>query len=271
MGGFVGFVAFNSVSEHAAEFGLVAGPSGPHSSRTMTLDDLRVVLNAVPADAEFAGYQHAVVDENLLGKTTESNRRGSLRRIRELYTLDRATPLFRVFRSLWGKNPASQPLLAFLVAYSRDPLLRSTAGVVLSTPEGMELMRQSVCAAIDEFTEGRMSESTVDKVARNTSSSWSQAGHLSGRVRKVRTMVAATPVTVAFSLLLGYVMGIRGRQLLRSEFMRLLDAPEDIALARSIDARRLGLITLRESPDIFDVGFGPLLNERETRMVNGTN
>ena len=267
----MGFVAFNSVSEHAEEFGLVAGPSGPHSSRTMTLDDLRVVLDAVPADADFADYQRAVVDENLLGKSTESNRKGSLRRIRELYTLDRATPIFRVFRFLWDKDPSSQPLLALLVAYARDPLLRSTVDVVAGTPEGMELMRQSVCVAIDEFTEGRMSESTVDKVARNTSSTWSQSGHLSGRVRKLRTRVDATPITVAFALLLGYVMGIRGKQLLRSEFMRLLDAPEDIALARSIDARRLNLITLRESQDIFDVGFGPLLNDRELRIANGTN
>lgn len=267
----MGSAAFNSITEHAEKFGFVAGPSGPHSSRTMTLDDLRVVLDAVPAGADFADYQRAVVDENLLGKSTESNRKGSLRRIRELYTLDRATPIFRVFRFLWDKDPSSQPLLALLVAYARDPLLRSTADVVAGTPEGMELMRQSVCVAIDEFTEGRMSEATVDKVARNTSSTWSQSGHLSGRVRKLRTRVDATPVTVAFALLLGYVMGIRGKQLLRSEFMRLLDAPEDIALARSIDARRLNLITLRESQDIFDVGFGPLLNDRELRIANGTN
>ncbi|MFN3191482.1 MAG: hypothetical protein ACE361_13250 [Aureliella sp.] len=265
------FVAFNSITEHAEEFGLIAGPSGPHSSRTMTLDDLRSLLDSVPADAEFADYQRAVIDENLLGKSTESNRRGSLRRLRELYSLDRTTPLFRVFRTLWEKDSESASLLAFLVAYARDPLLRATASAVLITGEGSELVRQSVCKAIDDFTDGRMNESTIDKVARNASSSWSQAGHLVGRVRKVRTRVEATPVSVAFALLLGYVMGLRGKPLLRSEFIAVLDAPEDIALARSIDARRLGLITLRESQDVFDVGFGPMLTDRELRIANGTN
>lgn len=237
----------------------------------MTLEDLARLLDALPPDAEFSDYQQAVVEENLLGKSTESNRRGSLRRLRELYSLDRTTPLFRVFRVLWDKDADSAPLLALLLAYARDPLLRATASAVLTTAEGAELVRQSVCKAIDEFTEGRMSESTTDKVARNASSSWSQTGHLVGRVRKVRTRVTATPVSVAFALLLGYVMGLRGKPLLRSEFMAVLDAPEDIALARSIDARRLGLIALRESQDVFDVGFGPMLTSRELRIANGTN
>lgn len=267
----MGRVAFNSVSEHAAEFGLIAGPSGPHSSRTMTLEDVRQVFDALPADAEFADYHRVVVDENVLGKSTDSNRKGTLRRLRELYSLDKLVPLFRVFRSLWDLDESGRPLLAILIAYARDPLLRSTATTVLATPDGMELMRQAVCKSIDDFTDGRMGVSTIDKVARNTSSSWSQSGHLVGRVRKMRTQVDATPVAVAFALLLEYVAGIRGKRLLSSEFMRLLDVPEDVALARAIDARRLGLISLRESQDIFDVGFGGLLTERELRIANGTN
>lgn len=263
--------AFNSVSEHAEEFGLIAGPSGPHSSRTMTLEDVRQVFDALPADAEFSDYHRVVVDENLLGKSTDSNRKGTLRRLRELYSLDKSVPLFRVFRTLWDLDEPGQPLLAVLIAYARDPLLRSTATTVLETPDGMELMRQAVCNSIDDFTNGRMGASTIDKVARNTSSSWSQSGHLVGRVRKVRTQVDATPVTVTFALLLGYVAGLRGKKLLSSEFMRLLDVPEDVALARAIDARRLGLISLREAQNVFDVGFGALVTERELRIANGTN
>ena len=108
--------AFNSVSEQAEEFGLIAGPSGPHSSRTMMLAELQTLLDTVPAESDFGQFQQAVVDENVLGKSTDSNRKGTLRRLRELYSLDKLAPLFRVFRSLWGLDESGQPLLAILIA-----------------------------------------------------------------------------------------------------------------------------------------------------------
>ena len=265
------FAAFNSVSEPAAEFGLVAGRSGPHSSRTMTLEELDRLLDAVPPDAEFAQYEVAVVDDNLLLKATLANRKGTLRRLRELYTLDKSVPLFRVFRKLWDLDVSSGPLLALLVAYARDPLLRATAAAVLETPVDAELMRQSVCKAIAMFSDGGMSDSTIDKVARNTSSSWSQAGHLIGRVRKIRKLVQPTPTTVTLAMLLAYANGQRGKSLLSNEFIRLLDADAETARSRAIDARRVGLIGLRESGEVFDVGFTPLLNDREWRIFNGAN
>jgi len=194
-----------------------------------------------------------------------------MRRLRELYALDPSVPLFRVFRKLWELDKADRPLLALLVAYARDPLLRVTAAPVLHTPVGVELIRQSVSHAIDDFSSGRMNDATIDKVARNTSSTWSQSGHLIGRVRKIRQQVQPTPVTVTFAILLGYVNGLRGKKLLASEYVQLLDAPEDVARARAVDARRLGLIQLRETDKAFDVGFTGLLSDRELRIANGTN
>jgi len=263
------FTAFNSVSAEAKDFGLVTGRSGPHSSRTMTLGELEKVLDAVPAESDFAGYENAVVDDNILLKRTAANRKGTLRRLRELYTFDKSVPLFRVMRKLWDLDEDSRPLIALLVAYGRDPLLRATAGVVLETPVDSELMRQSVCKAIDTFSDGRMSESTVDKVARNTSSSWSQSGHLVGRVRKLRKLVQPTPIAVTLAILLGYASGVRGKSLLETEFVKLLDADPPTARSRAIDARRVGLIDLRESDEVFDVGFSSILTDREWRNLNG--
>jgi len=264
-------VGFDSVTEVAAQFGLVVGRSGPHSSRTMTLEDLDRLLIAVPPDAGFDKYASAVVDDNVLLKATLANRKGTLRRLRELYTLDKSVPLFRVFRKLWDLDPQSRPQLALLVAYARDPLLRCTAAVVLETPIESELIRQSVCRAIARLSDGGMSESTVDKVARNTSSSWCQSGHLTGRVRKLRTRVSPSPTAVTLAMVLGYATGLRGRSLLTSEFVELLDADAETARRRAIDARRVGLIDLRESGDVFDVRFTTLLTEREWRMLNGSN
>ncbi|XZE55881.1 hypothetical protein SH139x_001910 [Planctomycetaceae bacterium SH139] len=237
----------------------------------MMLAELQTLLDTVPAESDFGQFQQAVVDDNLLGKATESNRKGTLRRLRELYALDSSVPLFHVFRKLWDLDEASQPLLAAIVAYARDPLFRSTAGAVLATPGGAEIIRQSVTEAIDRFSDGGMSDSTIDKVARNTSSTWSQAGHLVGRVRKIRTPVQATPTTVTLAMLLAFANGHRGKALLSNEFIALLDADAETARARAIDARRLGLIDLRETDGVFDVGFLPLLTQREWRILNGAN
>ena len=263
--------SLSKLPENAKEFGLKTGRSGPHSSRTMSLDELSKLLDSLPADADFDSYETAVVDENLLDKSTDSNRKASFRRLRELYALDLTVPLFRVFRTLWELDVKSRPQLALLMAFARDPLLRASAATVLNTDEGAELIRQALCQAIDRATSGRMNEATIDKVARNVSSSWSQTGHLVGRVRKIRHLVTATPVSIAFALILGFASGARGKKLLATEFVQLLDTPADIARARAVDARRLGLIELRESDDVFDVGFRRLLTERELRIANGTN
>ncbi len=256
---------------NAREFGVLSGTSGPHASRTMALEDLTLLLDSTSPDSGIEDYARIVVEENLLDKATDATRKGAMRRLRELYALDPSVPVFRVLRKLWDLDKAGRPLLALLVAVARDPLLRATASPVLKTPIGVELIRQSVSQAIDEFAAGRMNEATIDKVARNASSSWSQAGHLTGRVRKIRHQVEPTPVTVTFAILLGYVNGLRGKKLLASEYIKLLDAPEDVARARAIDARRLGLIQLRETDEAFDVGFSGLLTDREMRIANGTN
>jgi hypothetical protein len=237
----------------------------------MAFDELERLLGAVPADADYERYSHCVVDENLLLKATLANRKGTLRRLRELYTLDKSVPLFRVFRRLWDLDPQSRPLLSLLVAYARDPLLRATATVVLQTPVGAELIRQEVFRAISNFSDGGMSESTIDKVARNTSSTWAQSGHLSGRVRKLRIRVVPTPTAMTLAMLLAYASGLRGKSLLANAFAQLLDADPETARSRAVDARRLGLLDLRESGDVFDVRFTSLLTEREWRIINGSN
>jgi hypothetical protein len=267
----VAAASLSKISENAQEFGLKTGKSGPHSSRTIALDELSKLLDALPVDADLNAYRAAVVDANLLDKSTDSNRKASFRRLRELYALDPTVPLFRVFRKLWDLDAKSRPQMALLMAFARDPLFRASAPTVLKTHEDAELIRQALCDALDKATSGRMSGATIDKVARNVSSSWSQTGHLVGRVRKIRHLVTATPVSITFALILAFVSGSRGKKLLTSDFIQALDTPPDIAKARSIDARRLGLIELRESDDVFDVGFRRLLTERELRIANGTN
>ena len=258
----------NEISEF---FGLKDGVSGPHTSRTMMSDELGGLLayfNQPDSVQTLADYEHAIVDENILTKPTQATRKASLRFLRELYSLDHSVPLFRALRKLWNLDVSSQPLLAILSAFGRDPTLRAAAPIILGTPVDSEVSRTQLTRVIKEFCDDTMADSTIDKIVRNTGSTFTQSGHLVGRVRKVRQLVKPTPISITFALLLAYADGDRGKRLLSSDFVRLIDADEDTARARAIEARKLGLISLRENSNAFDIGFAPLIGERDWRHMN---
>ena len=125
----------------------------------------------MPPDATHAEYGAAIVEENALGKPTLATRRTSRQRLNELYGLDPRLALFRVLRRLWDADPRSRPLLAMFCALARDPLLRSTAGPVLSLGEGQELVRGPCLAVIRDEVGSRLNDAVLDKVARNAASS----------------------------------------------------------------------------------------------------
>ena len=100
------------------------------------LDELSQLLEVVSGEAHRQDYVDAVTHGNCLGKRTAATRQLSLQRLTELYGLDGRLLLFRALRSLWGRHLSSRPLLALLLALARDPLLRATAGAVITTPSG---------------------------------------------------------------------------------------------------------------------------------------
>src|ERR1017187_664128 len=84
----------------------------------MMFRELRAVLDTVPGNSGAADYRAAILQQNVLGKTTDSTRRESLRRLRELYALDEATPIFGLLRKLHAIDSESLPLLAIQVAWA---------------------------------------------------------------------------------------------------------------------------------------------------------
>lgn len=217
------------------------------------LAELTDLLAAVPSDAAPPAYEAAVVDDNVLGKPTTATRRSTIQRLGELYALDLRLPLFRVLRRLWAIDEQGRPLLALLCALARDPLLRSTAPAVLALPPGAELVRSSFLAAIREAVGSRLNDAVLAKVARNAASSWSQSGHLQGRVRKIRWRVAPTPGSLAFALWVGTLEGLAGEALLESRWTRVLDRTGRELMAVAIMARQLGLIRARTGGGVVEI------------------
>lgn len=253
------------------ELGFRFGDKGTHTSRTMMLDELSTLLRVCAPAATRADYLKALVEDNCLGKHTLSTRRLTFQRLSELYALETSVPLFRLMRQFWYADEKAQRQLALLAAIARDPLLRATTPVVLSMSLGEEIARQRFTDAIRDAVEGRLNDSTLDKVVRNTGSSWTQSGHFDGRSRKKRLQVEPTPVSAAFALALGYMLGLRGHTLFESLFARVLDRDEGALTFLAMDAKRLGLLDIKSGGGITVVSFDAILTEKEKRLIHGAH
>lgn len=240
--------------------GFMNQPAGTHTSRTIMLSELRRLMDTAGDRATYGDYRALVVESNVTGKSTFSTRQKTLRHLRELYALSGEVALFGALRSLWSGSPKGQPMLALLCCVARDPLLRATADSVLQTPEGAELTSEVLANAIEAVFPGRLRPDTLARTGRNCLSSWTQSGHLRGRARKIRDVATTTPESTAYSLLLGYLCGVRGDMLFRTLWTRLTDAPEHVLRGQAEQAGRLGYLDYRHAGGLTEVTFTQLLS-----------
>ncbi len=225
----------------------------------MMVSELELLLAAVPPGAAPEDYRGAVLEENVLLKRADSTRKKSLRHLRELYALDRGNVLFAALRDLYDHDPASLPLLALLTAVTRDDLLRATAPAVLEAPVGSPVTAGMLSGAVAASFPDRLTTDILAKVGRNTASSWTQSGHLRGRIKKTRVRAAASVGAVVYALLLGHLSGARGLPLYETPWARLLDAPANEIDALAFAASQRGLLEYRRMGGVAEFGFSRIL------------
>jgi hypothetical protein len=245
---------------------------GVHTARTMMLVELRALLSFVDAtNAARTDYLEAIQTANCLGKRSGKPRTLTFRHLAALYALDPSLLVFRALRFFWQRDVDGQPLLAALCAYSRDPILRATAPFVLAFQEGATVTREGMEEFIDAQEPGRFSKATLKSTAQNINSSWTQSGHLAGRVRKVRARAVATPAAASLALLLGYVSGLRGESLFKSDFTRMLDCSFEKTIELAEDASRRGWISLKRVGQVVEVLFPNLITAQEMEWLREQN
>ena len=236
-------------------FGFKLSEGGAHISRTIMLEEISRLLISVPAGASIEDYRRAVVEENLLGKATETTRQKTFRHLRELYALSNTVPIFATYRQLMQFDPQSAPLLSLSIAWARDPLLRATTPAILGATFGDQVTGDDLQQALTDAYPHQYSQNNIAKVSRNAASSWTQSGHLSGRTKKIRSRVQPRPAAVTFALILGHVGGVAGAQLFTCVWCRLLDLNATEARSLAEQAHRQELLTLRAIGSVVEISF----------------
>jgi hypothetical protein len=247
------------VPEAAVRFGFVTSPVGTHSSKTMMLRELSLLMGASSQDATYADLRDLAIEENVLLKTTLSNRREVFARLAELFGLRSDLLLYRALRDLWAHAEEERPLLALLCAIARDPLLRATALFVLEQPAGETITPQMLEAEVQRAYPDRYSPAVRASIGRNTISSWAQSGHLSGHRKKTRSRAISGPASTAYALLLGHLCGARGTLLFETFWAAPLDAPATERDAHAFAASRRGWIDYRRAGGVAEIGFSFLM------------
>lgn len=246
---------FPSASPALEAFGLKFSSGGAHISRTMMLAELDAVLAAVPFGSGAADYRDAILQRNVLGKTTDSTRQKSLRHLRELYALDEVTPIFGLLRKLQAIDDASLPLLAVQVTWARDPLLRATTQPIMDASVGERVETVNLAQALEAMFPNQYSELNRNKIGRNAASSWTQSGHLAGRAKKTRQHIKPAVVAVTLALFLGDIAGYHGATVFSNPWCRLLDLNPDRARTMGQEAHRAGLLNLCAVGEVVELSF----------------
>lgn len=249
-------------------FGFSFEKGGAHSARTIMLDELNTLLDYIDhTSMTMTEFQKAIVERNCLGKRSLQTRKLTRKHLVELYSLNPSTTIFRALLYFWKRDHNGHPLLAFLCAYARDPILRTSAQFILNYPEGAVINRNELETFIDDLEPGRFSKATLQSTAQNIVSSWTKSGHLQGKAKKVRSKAKATSGVVSYALFLGYLNGIRGEELFHSEYAKLLDCPVDRAIELAEDASRQGWIVFKRVGTVIEASFPNLLTEEELAWI----
>lgn len=241
--------------ERLEAFGVKLTQRGAHSSRTLMLQEIAALLHATPKDATAEIYRNAVVSQNVLNKTTTATRIESFERLSVLYGLSVCPPLLSVYRELAELDPASLPLLSFLLAWGRDSQLRGTTDAVLAASPGTPFNSVMLEKSLKDYAQDQYGEGTISRIASNAISSWTQAGYLIGRVKKTRSAIKPSPTVAALALLISDIAGFHGGQAFTSPWCRLLELSPAAARALASQAHGIGILSFKSSGTVVELSF----------------
>lgn len=237
--------------------------AGIHTRRTIMFDDLEKLLEY--SDLENISkekYQEYIVDQNCLSKKSQKTRELSYQYLCDTYLLDKNILLFKALHYFWKRDEKSHSQLAFLCAYHRDALLRLVTPFILNLNENTLYNKLDLEAFIEEKQPGRFSQRTLESTVRNLSSSFSQSGHLDGRVKKTKIKLEPTVSSVGYALFISYLHGYKGEQLFKNDIFKLLECTYEHAIELASEASMKGWFIFKRLGSVIEVTFPSIVDNK---------
>ena len=239
------------------------------SSRSVMLRELRDLVSIAPADSDTLALQRLVVDEDALHKPSAANRIKTFSFLRSLYGLNPHLPIYREFSRLCHLSPVDTTVLAGSLAFSREPVLKACANMVLDTPIGKPLGREDFEAWVRQYAPGRYSQAMYASFSHNLYASFFQLGFLSEaagktRIRKRRDV---RPAAVAYAAFLDWLTGLNGITLLTGAFSKTLELTKDEHLNLLSAAGQQGLLRVALAGGVLQLDFPNWLRPGESKLT----
>lgn len=257
--------------EILSKFGFGFGRNSVHASRTIMMEELVLLLEAVPNPSSIKQFINVIEEDNCLGKRSAKTRTLTSRHLIELYSLDPNVVIFRTLLYFWNREKEARTLLAILCASARDKLFRSSIKVIIETPESTILSRITMEEFIETLEPGRFSKATLKSIAQNINSSWTKSGHLTGRAKKIRRRANPTPASVSYALYLGFLCGIRGPELFETDFVKMMDCNREKAIELAEIASQKGWIVFKRIGNVMELLFPNLITKEEGEWLREQN
>lgn len=248
-------------------FGFSSKLTGGHMARSMMFEEIQILQESLPLEAKKDDFKRAIVEENILGKPTQSSREKSCHHLTELYGMDPELALFRVLRTLGKADRNSFPLMASTCVYARDPQLRASFDLIASKRDGQEIPRVEMEEHLEASFPGRFSPAMKKSLAQNVNTTWTFCGHLEGRSKKIRRFPTAGYGAATYAMFVGWLSGLRGEVLLSSVYNSLVNSDPGTILQDLRQASSHQWLRLRSGGGVTEIDFSPLLTPSEASLL----
>ncbi|MCB1192725.1 MAG: hypothetical protein H7A23_06760 [Leptospiraceae bacterium] len=165
----------------------------------------------------------------------------------------------------WNCDTDGRRLLAFLLAYFRDFYVRISIPFILDIPYGEILSVEYLIEKLRYKTYENITEKTLQSLVRNLRSTFSQSGHLTGKVKKTRINPSLSSGAISFALLLGYLEGMRGELLFQSEYMKSIECSPERGYNFAYDASSRGWLDFKKAGNIVEVSFSNFTKQKRNK------
>lgn len=254
------------------EFGFKHNLGGAHAARTMMLEELSILMEScAPEQRGLPHFKHAIEDENRLNKRSAKSRALTFRHLTQLYGLDQAILVFRGLAFFWDRDELGRPLMALSASLARDSLLINALPYVHKLAPGAVVTRESMEHDLDTHHPDHFSPATRKSIVQNIRSTFTQSGHLAGKVNKVRQQAEPTPGSVAYALLLSFAEGARGPELFRAPYVLAQDIPTEQAAQLAEQAARRGWMHFKRVGDVMEVSFPQIITLQDMEAISEQN